>query len=556
MNILLGRLRGNLPLTARMIAASLTANALGVASSFYVMLVLNRYVSHGVDSTLVALTTGVVIAIAFEHIFRHVRLRVATGFGRDENERAAMGVYGILLTAKPSNAEILGEASKREAVRAADVIDGAFSPANLAALFDIPFALIFILVILLVSWPLALVCTLFTLLLMLAGLHAQADARDVGRDLSRASADSHALITAAIQNRETTVAFSGIRPLMAEWRRSTLLLRGLRERMSMRQGFAQSLAQSLQSLQGVCVIAVGAILVVRGQLDVGTLIGVNLLASKALAPFTRLVQVGESLVMAKHARAKLESFVKVPVEPAAGMTLMDWSGSIEFRDVAFAPPGMATPIFRHLDFTVPAGGILAVKGRNGAGKTTLARLIMGLVEPQEGAILADGTDIRKLNPGWWRHQVSYLPQEPTFLNMTIRENLLTVNPALSEADLHALLRRSGAERVMASCAQGLDTPIRAFGHELAAGHRRRLALARALAAGGKLVVLDEPTDGLDTEGTAVVYRTLIELARSGHTVVIASHDPRILQGASLILDLDRPTRQLSAVQAEAGSSAS
>ncbi|WP_207478714.1 ATP-binding cassette domain-containing protein [Arenibaculum pallidiluteum] len=555
MRMLLLRLRSSPRLVARMLAASLAANLLGVAASLYVMLVLNRYVSHGVDATLAALTAGVVLAICFEHVFRRVRLRTAAHFGRADNERTATGVFGILLTARPS-AEAQGDASKREAARAADTIDTVYGPANLAALFDLPFAAVFIVLVMLISWPLALICAFSILIATAAGILAQADMRTAGAELSQSAAEAQGLVNTAIQNRETVAAFAGARPLMAEWQRNQRALRALRERLSSSQGRAQALSQSLQALQGVFVIAVGAVLVVRGELDVGALIGANLLASKALAPFSRLAQIGESMAMARQARTKLEAFARTPVEPGGGATLMRYSGGLEFRDVGFAPQGAAAPLFSHVSFILPAGGVLALKGRNGSGKSAAARLIVGLAEPREGAVLADGVDIRTLQPDWWRRQVAYLPQEPTFLNMTIRDNLLAVNSRLSDQDIHALLKRTGADRAVAACAQGIDTKLRSHGMELAVGHRRRLALARALAGGGRLVVLDEPTDGLDAEGTAVIYRILIDLARSGHTVVIASHDPRILQGASLILDLDQMGRQPSRAAPEPSLSAS
>ncbi|MBK3736779.1 ATP-binding cassette domain-containing protein [Azospirillum brasilense] len=538
--LLVLRLRANLRLTARVFAASLAANLLGLASSFYTMLVLNRYVTHGVDSTLAALTVGVVLSIAFEHLFRHVRLGIAGRIGRAEHERLTTGAFGILMTARNGAGSAEGDAARREALRAPEQIDSALGSANLATLFDLPFALGFILVVALISWPLAAICLVFTLLAIAAGLLAQADMRAVGRDLAQAGADAQGLVTTAIVGRDAVALFGGAKPLLGDWQRAAKALRVVRERMSMRQGRAQSAAQSLQALQGVAVIATGAVLVVRGELDVGSLIGINLLVGRALAPFTRLAQIGESLAMARQAQARLEQFARTAVEPTGGTSLPRYAGTLELRDLTFTPPGSVTPLLRRLNLSVPAGNILVLKGRNGSGKSTLIRLIAGLADPQEGAVLADGVDIRKFAPSWWRQQIGLLPQEPVFLNRTIRENLLLANPRLSETELHAVLHRAGADRTVADCAQGLDTPLRNFGHELPTGHRRRLALARALAVGGRLILLDEPTDGLDSDGTATVYRTLIELARSGHTVIIASHDPRILQGASLVLDLDQP----------------
>lgn len=551
MRDLLVRLRASPRTTRRLFAASAAANLLALASSFYVMLVLNRYVAHGVDATLAMLTAGVVGTVLFEHAFRQVRLRIAANFGRAAHERTAAGAFGVLLTARASGLGRFGSAQQRETLRGVDLLDNAFGPANLAALFDVPFAILFIAIILLASWPLALVCLVFVGLSVGAGLLGQASLRGPGQEASQAAMETQRLVETGIENRDSVRAFGGLGRLMTEWSRAVRAARLARERMSLAQGRAQSVVQTLQSLQGVFIIAVGAVLVVRGQLDVGTLIGINILAARAIAPINRVVPIGEAVAMARQARARLEEWSRLPVEPSAGSTLAALSGALELRDVTYTPPGAAAPLLKHLSFRLPPGAVLAVKGRNGAGKSTLLRLVAGLIEPQEGAVLADGVDLRRFAPDWWRRQLCYLPQEPTFLDLTIRGNFLAARPDLDEAAMAAALASAGADRFVANTAEGLDTRVRAAGREFAVGHRRRLALARALAVGGRFVLFDEPTEGLDAEGTAQVYRVLVELARAGHTVIVASHDPRILQGASQLLDLDAPAGGPVAAPAEA-----
>ncbi len=138
---------------------------------------------------------------------------------------------------------------------------------------------------------------------------------------------------------------------------------------------------------------------------------------------------------------------------------------------------------------------------------------------------------------WWRRQIVYVPQEPAFLDGTLRENLVLANPDLDSAALDRLVAACGLERFLASTEEGLDTVVRGGGRTLPLGVRRRLALARALATGGRLVVMDEPLEGLDEDGARTVGGILQELVRAGRTLLVFSHDPNIIKGAHYQVDL-------------------
>jgi len=147
----------------------------------------------------------------------------------------------------------------------------------------------------------------------------------------------------------------------------------------------------------------------------------------------------------------------------------------------------------------------------------------------------------------------YLPQEPGFINGTVRENLLAFNPALGEAGLNTVIRDAGLEQFFATSQQGFDMPLTAGGRNLPLGIRRRLALARALASNGKLVILDEPTEGLDGEGVQQMGRVISNLSQKGCTIIALSHDPNIIKGAPHVLDLNaKPVPRLLHVQSAEG----
>src|SRR5690606_17206242 len=118
-------------------------------------------------------------------------------------------------------------------------------------------------------------------------------------------------------------------------------------------------------------------------------------------------------------------------------------GRLEFKDVAYWHPGTPAPLFESLNLSLAAGGLLVIRGSNGAGKTTCARLLAGLLTPARGSILADGIDLRQLDPDWWRQQLLYLPQEPEFYDASLRDNLLAQAPAATDGELTEALRTVG-----------------------------------------------------------------------------------------------------------------
>lgn len=191
---------------------------------------------------------------------------------------------------------------------------------------------------------------------------------------------------------------------------------------------------------------------------------------------------------------------------------------------------------------IEAGHTYVVTGGNGAGKTTLARMIVGLVEPRRGQILADGVDLQQFVPEWWRKQVVYLPQEPRLLAGTLRDNIALARPDLDDAALNRLIAAAGLRKFIDRSAGGLDAPVLNNGEGMALGIRRRVALARALGSEGRLALFDEPTEGLDAEGSGQVYAAMNDLSRRGATVIAFSHDPNILRGAQRVVNLDvKPT---------------
>ncbi|MBL4693115.1 MAG: ATP-binding cassette domain-containing protein, partial [Magnetovibrio sp.] len=182
--------------------------------------------------------------------------------------------------------------------------------------------------------------------------------------------------------------------------------------------------------------------------------------------------------------------------------------------------------------------LVFVVGESGTGKTTLAKLLTGLMSPVRGQIFIDGLDLRQVVPQWWRKQVVYFPQEPTFLNASIEDNLRTLDPDMSSERLNDIINQAGLRTFIDETPEGMETLIVDNGRQLAVGIRRQLALARALTTDGRLVVFDEMFDGLDGDGRAAVNRVLNQFVQEGRTIFLMSHKASKDDAIHAVIDLN------------------
>ncbi|MDD2501437.1 MAG: thiol reductant ABC exporter subunit CydD [Geobacter sp.] len=175
-----------------------------------------------------------------------------------------------------------------------------------------------------------------------------------------------------------------------------------------------------------------------------------------------------------------------------------------------------------ISLTIPANSMFALVGASGSGKSTLARLLLGLAQPESGRITVNGVYLAELNQQSWRRLLAWVPQQPFFFSATIRENLLLGRPDADDDAIQQALAAAALSEVITALPEGLATRLGDRGAGLSGGELRRLALARVFLRDASLVVLDEPTAGLDATNEQLVLDAVERLA-VGRTVLIISH---------------------------------
>lgn len=549
MNELLRRLFQNKSLAIEIIIASLFINILFLASPIYVIQILSRYIGYGFDGTLYTLTGGMMIALVLGMAFSIVRTRMCSAVSAEPDTKLQGAVLDALAQIKAASMERIPQARIQEVVAGPQVVQNAYEASRIASVLDMPFFLLFILAIFFLSPLLAIITLLAVGAQLIAGKLSMSSARKSESAMREELVRHRGGVNSAIHGNEAVRAFHGGPFLKRLWEEQIERLRFFKGRVVNQKSWSVSIAQGLSSFLKVSIYAVGAKQVVMGDLSVGALIGGSILSAKALQIASAFMQTVLLMGKADDTMRMINEFINLPREALGGTAMKRFSGRLEFKDVAIAFPGATGPLFESLSYVIEPGKVVGIIGANGAGKSTLAKMIVGLLEPGRGQIFADGVDLRQLAPEWWRKQVMYLPQEPTFLNGTYRENLTMLNPEIEDSQLNEIVRMADLRKHLDGTATGMDTVISDGGKSLPLGIRKRLALARALVGKGRLAVFDEPTEGLDVEGSEAIFHIMNVLAKESVTLVVVSRDPNIMKGFGIVVDLNsKPVPKIGMVQ--------
>ena len=301
-------------------------------------------------------------------------------------------------------------------------------------------------------------------------------------------------------------------------------------------------ASTVMALGLVPIVWLGALAIIDGGLTAGKLLVFTAYLRATYTPIRQLTKLaivfGQGLAASERLAELLDATDELP-DGGAPHTGRPALGRLVFDRVGFRyPSGAAT--LADIRLEVPAGGRLAIVGATGSGKSTLVRLIPRFYDPTAGAVLLDGVDLRDLPLAELRRQVGMVTQEPYIFRGTVWENIAygAAGPRLSREQAIAAARAAGVDGVLERLSEGYDTPVSERGATLSGGQRQAISMARAMARSPRVLILDEPTTGLDAGSEAQLLRALERLAR-GRTTIIVSHQLGAVRTADQIAVLDR-----------------
>ena len=260
-------------------------------------------------------------------------------------------------------------------------------------------------------------------------------------------------------------------------------------------------------------------------------------ATRIMFEFNQIYRSLESSLTEAAQFAELLLTPPTVLDPVVPEPLQPTASDVRFERVTFAHEG-GRPLFAGLDFAVPSGARLGLVGRSGGGKTTLTRLLLRMMDVEEGRILIGGQDISKVRQSDLRSLIAYVPQVPALFHRTLRDNISFARPQATDAEIHQAAQAAHVTEFADALPDGFDTMVGERGVKLSGGQQQRVALARAILRDAPILLLDEATSALDSESEMLVQQALWRLME-GRTALVVAHRLSTVARMDQLVVLDR-----------------
>ena len=296
----------------------------------------------------------------------------------------------------------------------------------------------------------------------------------------------------------------------------------------------------LLGLASVGIMGIGGAMIIEGTLTTGDFLAFTLLLGFMIAPIVQMSNIGSQLTEAFAGLDRTEEIMNMDSEACDQLRTIELDrilGNVEFKDVSFSYE-KGKEVIRNISFKADKGSVTALVGSSGSGKSTLASLVASFVNPDLGVITIDGNDISKVSLNSFRSQLGVVLQDDFLFEGTIRDNILFPRPDASEIQVVEAVNAAYVNEFGGRFEDGLDTLIGERGVKLSGGQRQRIAIARAVLADPRILILDEATSNLDAESESLIQKSLTELMK-GRTTFVIAHRLSTIRQANQILVIEK-----------------
>ena len=511
---------------------SFFVNLLLLAPALFMLQVFDRVLTSQSQETLLVLLLGVAVALGLMAMLDYLRGRLQGVAGNLIAEQLSPTVAKLMLAHTARRAE----RAPSEGLRDVAALRNLFSAQGLLALFDMPWAFVYVAVIWLAHPLLGMAAAAASvLMLVLAVVNDRVTRRDI-EALQKEAARATRYLEASMQNAELAQSLGMGDALIDRWRHLNAGVTALQGPTARKSVAMAALTRTTRQAVQVLLQALGAYLVITGEGTPGILVACTILLGRALAPVEQVVGSWRVLAEGRLAFSRLSELLGAAERQPERMTLPAPSGRLHAQGLVFRPPQSERMILAGVSLSLEPGESLAITGPSGAGKSTLVRLLTGLWKPNAGAVRLDHVDLAQ----WPREELGpwlgYVPQDVELFAGTVADNIARLGEVDADKVVQAA-QRAGVHELILALPEGYDTVIDTLGVMLSPGQRQRIALARALYGDPKLLVLDEPNSNLDGAGELALAEALKAL-RGQVTVIVVTHRSTLVQHMDKLLVLE------------------
>ncbi|HZU63678.1 MAG TPA: type I secretion system permease/ATPase [Novosphingobium sp.] len=512
-------------------------NLLYLAPTIYMLQVYDRALPSRGETTLGLLTVIFVAATATIATLDLVRTRLLGA----ASARLDRLLVGQILDALMRVARQPGSGRNTATLREFDNLRQTLTGIGVLALFDVPWAPIYIIACLLLHWALGLLALTGCLLLGLFSWLAE-------RSTKQGYSQANQLSQRNFMGMDASLSSAGV--IWALGMREAMVARHLRERgeattLQARAGYRgaayTSYVKALRLLMQSLALGLGAWLAIEQEISAGAIFAASLLVSRALAPIEMVTGAWRGLQQARDAYDALKTLFEECGEPRQPTALPAPTGKVAVEGLSVASPQRDRLLLQNISFGLAAGEMLGVIGPSGAGKSTLVKAMVGIMPVVGGKVRIDGAALDDWPEEQLASIIGYVPQEPTLYRGTIKENIARFETETAkdrtviDAEVVRAAQMCGAHDFILRLPHGYDTELGWGGAGLSGGQAQRVTVARALYNRPQVLLLDEPNANLDAEGAAALVSALAALKTQGITIILVAHNTGILAHVDKLL---------------------
>ena len=528
-----------LPIYRHVFLASFVVNMFAIATPLFTMNVYDRVVPNAAFDTLWVLALGVCIVFGFDFLLRNLRSYFVDVAGKNADVIIAsmllQQVMGMRMDQRPpSTGSLANNLREFESLR------DFFSSSTLLAIIDIPFIAIFIAIIYLIGGPIYIVPAFAAPIVIVVGIILQYPLSRIVEQTYRESAQKHSLLVEAINGLEAIKVAGAEGQIQRNWEKLVSATAKSSGQARMISTLSMTFAQVATQATTVAVVIYGVYLISAGEMTIGALIASTILTGRAMAPLGAVAAMLVRYQQSRMALKGLDVLRKTPVERPPSKEFVHQpviSGEIELQNVVFQYPNAPTNALEQVSFRVQNGEKVGIIGRIGSGKSTIGRLIMGLYDPADGAVLIGGSDLRQLDPADLRRNVGYVSQDNYMFFGSVRDNIIFGAPYADDMAIMRSADISGVAQFLRTNPLGYDLPVGERGMSLSGGQRQAVAVARSLLLDPPILVLDEPTSSMDNS-TEAEFRRKLTPAIADKTLILITHRSSMLSLVDRLIIVD------------------
>lgn len=522
------------------VGLSVVINVLALAMSIFTMTVYNRVLPNQTYVTLWTMAIGVSIALLFEFGARVARAWISDRAGKKIDLVLGAQIFRHVLTGKMADrAQSTGAFGN--VMQSFESVRELATSAALTTVADLPFVLLFLLVIWFVAGP--LVWCVLLILLVITGmvLLMQIPLKRHSEASMKIGSNRYGLVIETLENLETIKMLRAENLVAAKHDTASIQLSAVSMKSRFLSTFGSSMIQTTQQFGTVVLLVWGVYLVGDGTISMGGIIATMTLMGRAVTPIATLAALGLRIQQARTSLDILDKLMQAETESqneSVYVQLPQGSRSeICCQDLNFNYKPDLPTVVENLNLQIAPGERVAILGKMGCGKSSLLRLLVGLYQPTKGEVKLSGVDIRQLSPAELRARIALVNQEPRLMFGTLRDNLLLGAPYVSDAQMMEVAAMTGVSDIVARHPKGYGMPVGEKGETLSGGQKQAIALARAILSRPDVLLLDEPTSGMDMGSERMVLQALAPVM-ADRTVIIVTHRPAVLNYVDRVIVMD------------------